>query len=187
MEIGAGRPFWRPRLVEANFAGYSIALPEAGKHMTFVPDLSESTMVCAGNHVRAIGWLSKDHDYATGNSTIEFASRLAEICDDWSVCAKELGFGFLMGWHTCEFCGRFRATGNIGVPAGDLLYVAPEMIHHYVTIHRYSPPPEFVDAVMACPAPRTSEYQQLALPFRDLQLALKSTSLAPIPAGDAGH
>lgn len=126
-------------------------------------------MVSAGMHVRAIGWLNKDHDYVTDNTNDEFASRLAEICINWHSCVKELGFGLFMGCHTCEFCGRFRADGNIGIPAGDLLYVAPEMIHHYVSIHRYSPPPEFIDAVMACPTPGSGEYKQLARPFRELQ------------------
>jgi hypothetical protein len=137
--------------------------------MTFFPDLCESTMVSTGKHVRAIGWLSKEHVYTTGSTTDEFASRLAKICQNWTSCPEELGFGMFMGWHTCEFCGRFRADGNIGIPAGDLLYIAPEMIHHYVTAHQYSPPSEFIDAIMACPVPGTPEYARLCRPFRDLQ------------------
>lgn len=142
--------------------------------MTYFPDLSESTMVSAGEHVRAVGWLSNDHDYATGNTTNAFASRLAEICGNWTSCLEELGFGMFMGYHTCEICGRFQACGNIGVPAGDLLYVAPEMIHHYVTVHRYLPPQGFIDAVMTCPMPGTNEYKQLARPFRELQDAYRN-------------
>jgi hypothetical protein len=31
--------------------------------------------------------------------------------------------------------------------------VAPTLVHHYVTRHRYLPPPEFVEAVLAGPTP----------------------------------
>ena len=137
--------------------------------MTFFPDLSESTMVSSGKHIRAIGWLSNDHDYTTGKAPSEFAPRLAEVCENWTSCLEELGFGLFMGCHTCEFCGQFRADGNIGIPLDNLLYVAPEMVHHYVTKHQYLPPPEFVTAVMACPLPGTSEYKEVARPFRELQ------------------
>ncbi|MCR9119686.1 MAG: hypothetical protein NXI22_22360, partial [bacterium] len=115
--------------------------------MTFFPDLSESTMVSSGKHIRAIGWLSSDHNYETGKTPSDFAPRLAEFCEKWTSCLDELGFALFMGCHTCGFCGRFRADGNIGIPSGDLLYVAPEMVHHYVTEHQYLPPLEFVTAV----------------------------------------
>lgn len=103
--------------------------------MTFFPDLSEATMVSTGKHIRAIGWLSDTLDYTTGNTSSEFTTRLAEVCVNWTSCLEELGFGLFMGCHTCEFCGRFRADGNIGIPSGNLLYVAREMVHHYVTEH----------------------------------------------------
>jgi hypothetical protein len=62
------------------------------------------------------------------------------------------------GLHTCEFCGFFKASGNIGVPAENLLYVAPEMVAHYVDLHGYLPPPEFIEAVMRCPSQGSPEY-----------------------------
>ncbi|MGE0592107.1 MAG: hypothetical protein AB7G23_12345 [Vicinamibacterales bacterium] len=141
--------------------------------MTFCPDFGEVTQITAGKHVRAVGWLSINHDYTTGNAPGDFVARLREFCANYSASEDELGFGMFCGFHTCEFCGDCRGIGNVGVPAGDLLYVAPEMIHHYVTAHRYLPPAEFVEAVMACPLPGTAEYKRLAHPFREHQAAFE--------------
>ncbi len=71
-----------------------------------------------------------------------------------------------MGPHQCELCHSFMASGNIGVPTGDLLYVAPEMLAHYITAHRYAPPAEFVAALMASPLPGTPEYHDAVARFR---------------------
>ena len=57
------------------------------------------------------------------------------------------------------------ASGTFGVPAGDKIYYCPEMIAHYVADHAYLPPPEFVQAIMACPLPGTPEYADVAEPF----------------------
>jgi hypothetical protein len=65
-----------------------------------------------------------------------------------------------MGVHTCELCGSFKAGGNLGVPGDGVLYVAPEMIAHYVSAHGYLPPDEFVQAVSVSPLPGTEEYER---------------------------
>jgi hypothetical protein len=71
-----------------------------------------------------------------------------------------------LGVHTCELCNSNTAGGFIGVPAGPLLYVAPEMVGHYVEAHRYVPPIEFVTAVMKAPLPGSKEYAIAVLQFR---------------------
>ena len=43
------------------------------------------------------------------------------------------------------------------MPAGSILYVAPEMVSHYVNVHEYLPPKDFVEAVMAGPLPGCNE------------------------------
>ena len=42
---------------------------------------------------------------------------------------------------------------------------------HYVRVHRYRPPAEFVAAGMASPLPDTTEYRPLAEPFARLHRA----------------
>jgi hypothetical protein len=72
------------------------------------------------------------------------------------------------GFHRCELCREFTSHRNLGVPADDLLYVAPEMISHYVEEHEYLPPREFIDAVLASPMPGTEEYASAVAHFREL-------------------
>jgi hypothetical protein len=71
------------------------------------------------------------------------------------------------GPHTSEFCKEFRASGNLGIPADGVLFVAPEMVAHYVEKHEYLPPPEFIQAVLMTPAPGTVEYAEAVRPFVD--------------------
>ena len=63
-----------------------------------------------------------------------------------------------MGMHRCEICDDEVDSGDIAIPSGDVLFVAPTMIVHYVRGHGYLPPPGFVRAVLACPAPATVDY-----------------------------
>ncbi len=53
---------------------------------------------------------------------------------------------------------RARGAANLWVPADDVVYVAPELVLHYVTGHKYLPPLEFIDAVMACPEQGSAAY-----------------------------
>ncbi len=122
-------------------------------------------MVAAGNYVRAIGWLHPDHPYTKGEVSAAFLSRLKEFAARCGHSAEALYFGVAMGFHTCEFCGQAHGVGNFGVPSDDLLFIAPEMIAHYVEKHSYCPPSEFVDAVLHSPLPDTEEYQLLTEPF----------------------
>jgi hypothetical protein len=133
--------------------------------MSFFPDMGCDSLVISGEHVRAIGWLHPDHPYTKGKAAPEFLSRLKEFRARSSHSAEALYFGAFGGFHTCEFCGRAHGIGNFGVPSGDLLFVAPEMVVHYIEEHHYSPPAEFVEAVLRSPLPDTEEYQVLTEPF----------------------
>ena len=73
-----------------------------------------------------------------------------------------------MGVHTCELCHNFMAPANVGIPTEDLLYVAPEMISHYVEQHNYLPPQEFANAVSDSPIPGTRQYRTAVAHFREL-------------------
>jgi hypothetical protein len=54
------------------------------------------------------------------------------------------------------------------VPNGDVLFVAPEMIVHYVEQHQYAPPKEFVAAVLRSPLPDEQEYWATVKRFREI-------------------
>ena len=102
------------------------------------------------------------HDYSQGQVEPEFVERLLLFCTN--------PVFITMGSHECEFCEAVNdsggaweyGSGEIWVFGSDLVhYVAPDMIHHYVIIHQYHPPEEFIQAVLACPLPDTPEYQNL--------------------------
>lgn len=83
-----------------------------------------------------------------------------------------------MGVYDCDFC-QFEersATGEIFVPGQGVIYVAPRLIEHYVATHWYSPPPEFVTAVLKCPASPSATYRKAFLDNggRDMVRALKA-------------
>jgi hypothetical protein len=133
--------------------------------MSFFPDMGCQSLVAAGDHVRAIGWLRPDHPYTRGEVPAEILSRLKEFTARSGDSAEALYFGAFGGFHTCEFCGRAHGIGNVGVPNGDLLFIAPEMVVHYIEEHGYRPPTEFIEAVLRSPLPDTEEYQLVTEPF----------------------
>jgi hypothetical protein len=136
--------------------------------MTWFPDMGTTAMIDEGDHIRAAGRLSATHQFDEGDVSAEFLTRLKEFAKRSCESTEALGWGICMGPHCCDICGRFMAAGNFGVPSGSLLFVAPEMIVHYVDEHRYRPPEEFIEAVMNSSLPGSDEYRAAAEPFRQM-------------------
>jgi hypothetical protein len=120
--------------------------------MTFHPDMSPESQA-----IRAIGWLHPDHPYSKGEVAPEFLARLKEFVARRVYGADEV----YSGPHTCEFCRKATGMQNLAVPSRDLLFVAPEMVVHYIEEHRYQPPAQFVEAVLRSPLPDTIDYRML--------------------------
>jgi hypothetical protein len=159
--------------------------------MSFFPDMGNESLVAAGDHVQAVGWLHPDHPYTKGPVPAEFLARLKEFVARSGDSAESLHFGAFGGYHTCEFCGRSHGIGNFGVPSGDLLFVAPEMVVHYIEQHGYRPPAEFVEAVLRSPLPDTEEYQLITEPFWHMHRAViqrmvEAGNAEPGAAADGG-
>jgi hypothetical protein len=134
--------------------------------MTWIPDLSREAYLTSGDDVRAIGWLDALHPYPRATVPPEFLSRLKEFARRWGASNRDLGWPVFCGIHTCELCDDFHADGNFGVPAGDVLFVAPETVAHYVERHGYAPPAEFIAAVLCAPLPGTKAYAATVERFR---------------------
>ena len=152
--------------------------------MSFFPDLGTTTLLVSGDHVRAIGWLHPDHPYTEGQVSAEFLERLKEFVSQSSESASALFFGAFGGFHTCEFCGWAPGHANFGVPDGEILYVAPEMVVHYIQEHDYCPPAAFVRAVMRSPLPESEEYQLITEPFWHLHKAAVERAIAAREAAE---
>src|SRR5579871_5598114 len=122
--------------------------------MSFYPDLHTASLVGHGDRHRAVGWLSSGHPFPRGAVSAPFVEELKRHV---ASAFQPLAFG---GTHTCELCGNFSAAGNVWVPTPDVVYVAPEMIVHYVTAHNYLPPEEFCRAIEACPRQGSPEFMR---------------------------
>ena len=129
----------------------------------FMEDLSIGADFVRGPNVRAVGWLEAGHPYQQGSAPDGFLAQLKEHM------ARAYQPMLFWGFHECTLCADGqRRTGclNLLIPTSQLLYVAPEMIVHYVEEHGYRPPLEFVDAVMACPEQESPRYMALLGQFQ---------------------
>jgi hypothetical protein len=142
--------------------------------MSWYPDMGTATLAESGDYVRAVGWLSAVHPFTQGEVGTEFLQKLKQFAKLSHASAEALHWPTSFGSHNCELCRHCMANGDIGVPMGELLFVAPKMITHYVEVHQYRPPDEFVSAVMQSPLPGTDAYRTAVQPI----LRLKSDYLA---------
>ncbi len=103
--------------------------------------------------LRAVGWLERE-GFPTG--------RVPKECIDALVAALRGGIlsdGY-RGYHTCSLCGQFstwvkwkrrsysvQGHGHYLVQMGQVVYMAPALLLHYILGHQYRPPDEFLEAV----------------------------------------
>jgi hypothetical protein len=128
----------------------------------FFPDLTpyEYGYEMRRTNVLNVGWLGRGHEFAVGAVPKAFARALRRL-----IKRPE---NLYRGYHRCEFCpepplvvspnglrmrappGESEGNGEIRVagPNG-IVYVAPVLVAHYVEVHKYRPPEEFIKAVMS--------------------------------------
>ena len=106
------------------------------------------------NSIVRVGWLDKTVPFSTGSVNDIFLQKLLRRCFQRTNQTR--------GYHICPFC----AKPEVGVPLkiegmqvklgsaeihvrGPLghVFVAPDLICHYILAHRYIPPKEFIEAV----------------------------------------
>jgi hypothetical protein len=106
-----------------------------------------------------VGWLSREHHFPQGVPDGKFVDALRRLAASPT--------NLFRGSHLCEFCPpppqklsaggilmldpkpKTKGNGEIRVESPDgLTFVAPVLVLHYVTEHHYSPPTQFVDAVL---------------------------------------
>lgn len=118
--------------------------------MTFFDDLTPHTYTMDAEEVGVlnVGWLGERQPFQTGPTPTAFRDALEALCDN--------RIGLHRGFHVCEYCLRKTrddwaqiGNGQIRVRAQNgAWYVAPTMIHHYVSEHDYRPPDGFINAVL---------------------------------------
>jgi hypothetical protein len=126
--------------------------------------------------VKNIGWLARGHEFDIQIPSEEILSLI------WDYCA--IFVNPMRGVHECGFCPDDKKLGPVTLQefkyaersgrkillgsaeirvfaANGDIYAAPTLIYHYVSMHHYSPPPEFVEAMRSGPRPSTPEYFQV--------------------------
>lgn len=125
----------------------------------YYPDLGTICQVASGPRVRAIGWLAAGEDFTRGAVDLRVANKLDLLAEDgWMHVA-------MPGPHECELCDGGRSAANVLVPGDGVLFVAPAMVTHYMTVHEYLPPAAFRSSVLRCPDPRSDAYFAALRPF----------------------
>lgn len=131
--------------------------------MTYFADLAQCGYFHASmSNLIAVGWLDTNHAFPKGEVSAEVRGLL------WSFASRTWQPRVYCGSHFCEFCpGNLTASicisgsTNLFVPSSSsLLYVAPELIAHYVDTHQYLPPEQFIDALTVCSRMSDAEYQE---------------------------
>ena len=85
---------------------------------------------------KKVGYLSGD--YPKGEVPEGFLEKLKEV---ESKVEKVLSFGV----HVCEYCQSAESSSeHMAVD-----YIWPDMLAHYISVHRYKPPEEFIDFIMS--------------------------------------
>lgn len=128
--------------------------------MAYYPDLHNKSMLGDGERLRTVGWLHPDYAFTQG----DISDNMFRAVLEHHVSTAFEPF-FFLGWHDCEFCDASKGYTNLIIPTVDAVYVAPEMIVHYIDEHGYLPPTEFIKAVVDCPAQDSPEYMALMKPY----------------------
>jgi hypothetical protein len=128
----------------------------------YYPDLATECQLGQSLHVRAIGWLERGQECKRGSIPSNFFDALAKQLESaWQPVSA-------CGSHYCDLCDSptypaHTAAGsrNLFIPTDTHLFIAPELVLHYITHHQYQPPQQFIDAVISCPAQESPAYFKL--------------------------
>jgi len=135
--------------------------------MAFFPDLSEYTYangLFGYPGTKTVGWLAQGHEFPTA---IPDEGDLDLL---WRYCS--ISVALMRGGHDCEFCpvGSARLVERNGekrllgvaeirvISSSGQIYAAPTLVYHYVAVHHYKPPDEFLQALREGPRPPNQEY-----------------------------
>ena len=115
--------------------------------------------------LRAIGWLEDGHPYARGPTPVGLVEQLGALVDSAERVFQQHHF---RGLHDCTLCepdnrraSLARSHINLWIPGKRTVFAFPAGIIHYLTVHSYLPPSEFIDAVHECPQYGSAQYLEL--------------------------
>ncbi len=135
--------------------------------MAYFEDLSVYTYFShTGNKTKNVGWLDRSHQFPQATPPDDLLDLIREHCKKPTVQT--------FGIHHCEWCpaGTKPQVDRVGCrvllgsaeirvfPEDGMIYAAPNLIYHYVSVHHYKPPDEFIRALNNGPRPTSPEYAE---------------------------
>lgn len=142
--------------------------------MAYTFDLPDLAPYAPADSLIAIGWLGTEDEqplFAGVQAPEEAVDILVQIH------RAELPpfLPYFLGYHPCGLCSNappktatsiaYRGQvltlgcGELLIPSDGFVYVAPNLLIHYIHDHFYRPPLEFIRAVLTCPPPDTVGYR----------------------------
>ncbi len=151
-------------------------MPPHDKPTSTPPDLTPYKLSQADQFIGlepvAVGFLNGRPTYPQGQPPAQFVAQLFQFCQ------PHRWVNVLPTSRPCPFCptpvppleanGQTHqwGTAEIRVIGEEDIFAAPTLIYHYVTVHHYLPPTEFITAVLSGPAPASPEYRALIRALR---------------------
>ena len=174
----------------AVFVTVAHALRHEDPALTYFRDLSKYEYLpeFARLDTRNVGWLDIKHEFDRGEPSIHDLDLLWEFC--------KISFAQTRGVHCCNICKNeevlvcedrelklLLGTAEIRVLSKNgVIYSSPTLIFHYVLVHKYRPPNEFMDALRAGLSPPNEKYFDRV---NELGLEWNETSIAETINGKA--
>ncbi|WP_156116651.1 hypothetical protein [Massilia sp. 9096] len=106
--------------------------------------------------VKNVGWLDIESAFPRGGvppATLQKLRSIVGGLDGFQPLVEPIRES-----PTCQICGALNladATGKLlpsaelWIPAGETIYAAPIAILHYIEVHNYRPPTEYIEAIDA--------------------------------------
>jgi hypothetical protein len=136
--------------------------------------------------VIAVGWLEPDFEFPRSDAPSAFVDALLKLTETNTGNPRHM----MMGHHDCALAHSAQPDGSIAkpefpsssckelyIPFRGCLFVSPENVGHYVTVHGYAPPQQFAEAVEHCPEFRSDDYHEQTHRF----FRLTNEDLGPVP------
>jgi hypothetical protein len=103
-----------------------------------------------------VGWLKLESSIPLGGVAVETLRKLKEIVTGNGIFNAIVEP--IRESPCCPICGeldlrdakgRYLANSELWIPAGEVIYASPISILHYIEVHNYRPPQEYIEAIEA--------------------------------------
>ncbi len=115
-----------------------------------------------GPNVHPVGYLYRGGTFSMG-ATPTAAYEALKVLIDFDLNPIGVASAGMHQCGVCQFDGPFGKSIDIWIPHGSTMFVCPTLVTHYIAAHRFLPPSDFLDAVLACPDMQSMEYKKAFL------------------------